>query len=188
MSWIFSQNISNYLIFVYLRSSRGPQVIALDVHPSVRFFLEFLSWVPNVSIGWSSPVGRIKWLTCPSVCVSVNFHNFRYIAYISYPIELKLGRIILAISPHNRLGPDFSEMTLQNGSDSSIRRIFYLLSGGTVKACVLQISNRFTAYSSYALELNLCRMILDIRPHNRSMSDFSISSQGALWRRTSWNV
>ena len=45
---------------------------------------------------------------------------------------------------------------------------------------LLKSSNRFTAYSSHAIELKFGRMIHDISPHNRSEQDFLISPQGAL--------
>ena len=49
-------------------------------------------------------------------------------------------------------------------------------------ARVWQFTNRFTAYSSYWIELKLDGMILDISPHNLAEPDFSISSQNMLWR------
>ena len=39
---------------------------------------------------------------------SVIFHIFRFTAYNSYPIELKLSRMILDISLHKSLEPKFS--------------------------------------------------------------------------------
>ena len=62
-------------------------------------------------------------------------------------------------------------------------------------AHLLQLSNRFTAYSyftvyysiclhyTYAIELNLGRMILDISPHNHLTSDFPISLGDAVGAR-----
>ena len=73
-----------------------------------------------------------------------------------YPIELKLGRIILDISPLNRLGPDF-----------------FIYQGGAVEARPLKSSNHFTAYSFYPIELKHSRMILDINLHIRYEYDFS---------------
>ena len=78
-----------------------------------------------------------------------------------YPIELKLGRMILHISPHSRSESDFM--------------IF------SQKARLLKSSNRFTAHSSYTIELKLGSMILDTSSHNRSRPDFSISSHGRCW-------
>ena len=52
------------------------------------------------------------------------------------------------------------------------------------EARLLKSSNRFTAYSSYPIELKLGRMILDISPLDRLASDCSISSRG----RASWNL
>ena len=54
------------------------------------------------------------------------------------------------------------------------------------KRRLLRFSNRFTAYSSDAIEMKLGRMILGISPHNRSESDFPVSSpEGAVWARLS---
>ena len=51
---------------------------------------------------------------------------------------------------------------------------------GAVGARRLQFTIRFTAYSSYAIELELGGMMLDISPHNLAEPDFSISSQKVL--------
>ena len=85
----------------------------------------------------------------------------RFTAYRSYPIELKLGRMILDIIPHKLSTSDFS-----------------ISQGGAVGARFLSYLNRSTAYSSHAIELKLGRMILDISPHNRSESDFPVSFKG----------
>ena len=45
---------------------------------------------------------------------------------------------------------------------------------------LLRFSNRFTSYSSYAIQLNLGRMILDISPHNPSESDFPVPPGGGV--------
>ena len=91
-----------------------------------------------------------------SVRPSVNFYIFRFTAYISYPYQLKLVRMILDISPHNRSRPVFS----------------ISLPGGAVVARLLEFSNRFTAYSIHTIQLKLGRMILDISPHNRPKPDY----------------
>ena len=49
---------------------------------------------------------------------------------------------------------------------------------GAVGARRLQFTIRFTAYSSYAIELELGRMVLNISPLDRSVSDCSISVRG----------
>ena len=87
-------------------------------------------------------------------------------AYSFYAIELKLGTMILDISPHNRSASDFS-----------------ILPRGCCGAAPHETPSRFTAYSSYPIKLKLDRMIPDINPHNRLALDFSISFQGALWGR-----
>ena len=46
-------------------------------------------------------------------------------------------------------------------------------------ARLLKSTNRFTAYSSYPIELKLGSMILDINPHNRSASHFSVPLRGS---------
>ena len=94
----------------------------------------------------------------------------RFTAYSFYAIELKLGRMTLDISPHNRSASDFSVS----------------LPGGTVGARLLQFSNRFIAYNSHAIELNLGRMLLNISPHNRSESDFPTPSDCGLWMEISY--
>ena len=49
-----------------------------------------------------------------------------------------------------------------------------------VEARLLRFSNRFTAYSFYAIEMKLGRMILGISPHSHSESDFPVSPRGAV--------
>ena len=49
---------------------------------------------------------------------------------------------------------------------------FDIIPRGAVGERVLQFTNRFTAYSSYAIELNVCGMIQDISPHNLAEPDF----------------
>ena len=44
-------------------------------------------------------------MTC--VRPSVNYHIFHFTAYSSYPIALKLGSMMLDISPYSRSEPDF---------------------------------------------------------------------------------
>ena len=66
----------------------------------------------------------------------------------SYAIELKLGRMILDISPHNRSTSDF---------------IFRFSPRGAVGPRLSKSSNRFTVYSSYPIELKFDRMIPDNR-------------------------
>ena len=85
----------------------------------------------------------------------------RFGVYSSYPIELKLGRMILIISPHNRSASNFS-----------------IPSGGAVGLRLFKSSSAFTTDNFYPIELNLGRMVLDISPHNHSASDFSISLRG----------
>ena len=46
---------------------------------------------------------------------------------------------------------------------------------------LLNSSNRFTAYSSYPIELKLGSKILDISPYNRSESNFPCSPRGRCW-------
>ena len=75
----------------------------------------------------------------------LEFSN-RFKAYNFHPIELKLGKMLLYISPHHRSEPT---------------------SPISVHGAMLQTSNRFTDYSSYAIELKLGGMILDISLHNR---------------------
>ena len=76
----------------------------------------------------------------------LKFSN-RFTAYSFYSIELKLGRMILDISPHNRLESDFP-----------------ISPGGAVRARLLKFSNRFTAYSIYPTKLKLGTKI----PNRRS--------------------
>ena len=71
--------------------------------------------------------------------------------------------MILDVGAHSRSVPDFA-----------------ISSQGRCGGVPLETSNRFTAYSSYPIELKLDRMILDTGPHNRSEPDFSISFQGVL--------
>ena len=86
----------------------------------------------------------------PSICSSTNFHIFRLTAYSSYPIELKLGRMILDNCPHNHSEPDFS-----------------IPSRGRCGVAPFEIYSRFTAYSYYPIELKIDKMILAISLHNR---------------------
>ena len=88
----------------------------------------------------------------------------RSTVYSSHARELKLGRMILDVSPHNRSTSDFS-----------------ILSRGAWGARLSKSSNRFTAYSSGAIELKFGRMILDISPHNGSTSEFPILSRGRAY-------
>ena len=100
----------------------------------------------------------------------MKFSN-RFTAYSSYPVQLKLGRMIMNISPLDRSG-----------------RNFRFHSRGAVGARLLKSLKRFTAYSVHPIELELDRMILDISPLSYSKLDFSISFQGALWGRGSCNI
>ena len=84
----------------------------------------------------------------------------QFTVYSSYPIKLKLGRMILDISPQN-----------------CPSRIFRSPSRWRCGGAFFANLNRFTAYSPYVIELKLCRMIQNIRPHNRSASEFSIYSR-----------
>ena len=61
-----------------------------------------------------------------------------------------------------------------------VTHIFRFLSKGRCGARLLQFTNRFTACSSYPIELKLGRMVLDISPLDRSASDCSISPRGAV--------
>ena len=74
--------------------------------------------------------------------------TIRCTAYSSYAVELKLGRMILDISPHNLAKEDFSISSEE------------VLWG----ARLLRSSIRFAAHSSYAIEVKLSRMILEINP------------------------
>ena len=58
-------------------------------------------------------------------------------------------------------------------NDHSVRSalFFDFLRRSAVGARLLKFSNRFTAYSTYPIELNLGRMILDISLHNRYEQD-----------------
>ena len=88
----------------------------------------------------------------------------RFTAYSSYLIELKLGKMILDISPRKLDELDFSP-------------------GGAVGTRLLETPNRFTAYSSHTIELKLGMMVLDISPLDRSTSDFSVPPGGAVATR-----
>ena len=68
----------------------------------------------------------------------LRYYN-RFTGYISDAIELKLGRMILAISPYNRSESDFPGFP----------------PGDAFVACLSKISNRFTAYSIHSIELKL---------------------------------
>ena len=85
-----------------------------------------------------------------------------------HPIELKLGKKILDISPHNSFASDFS-----------------IYPSGRCGARLLKSSNRHTVYSIHSIKMELARMILDISPHNLAEQDFSISSQEVLWGHAS---
>ena len=76
---------------------------------------------------------------------------------------LKLGRMVPDISPLDRSALDCS-----------------ISPGGAVGARLLKSSNRFTAYSSYQIELNLSRMVLEVSRLDRSASDCSIAPRGAV--------
>ena len=52
---------------------------------------------------------------------------------------------------------------------------------GAEGARLLRFSTRFTAYSSYRIEMKLGRMILGISPQNLSESDFPFSLRGHCW-------
>ena len=64
--------------------------------------------------------------------------------------------MILDVGAHSRSNPDFA-ISFQ---------------GVLSRARLFKSSNRFTAYSSYSIELKLDRMIPDINPHNRWKLDF----------------
>ena len=51
-----------------------------------------------------------------------------------------------------------------------------------MEARLLEFSNRFTTYSFYLIELELGRMILDVKLYNHSEPDFSISPRGHCGR------
>ena len=70
----------------------------------------------------ASPDDLIKRLTCAFVRPSVNLHIFRVKVYISYPIDLKRGRMILDISSHNRSEPDsyFAQGALRGRASCNI--------------------------------------------------------------------
>ena len=101
-----------------------------------------LSWN---SIGWYETSIR----TIPQSWIFDFFPGDRISSI--HPIELKLGSMILDISPRN------VDISPHN----------------SVGARLLQSLNRFTACRSYAFELKLCWMIRDISPHDSSASDFS---------------
>ena len=76
----------------------------------------------------------------------------QFTAYSIHPIELKLGKMILGISPHNLAEPDF----------------IFPLRRCCGEGRLLQSSNRFTAYSSDAIEMKGCKMIQVIGQHKNS--------------------
>ena len=80
--------------------------------------------------------------------------------YYIHPNELNISRMILDISRHNLVEPDFSIFSQE---------------------VPLRSSNRFKAYRSYAIELKLGRMIQVISPQTRSESDFPVSPGGRCW-------
>ena len=91
----------------------------------------------------------------------------QFTAYNFYPIELKFGRMILDISPLDRSVPDYS-ISIQGRCGgrhlrSSIRlqpTVFMRLSWNSIRWYWTTDRYRFTAYSSYAIEMKLGRMIL----------------------------
>ena len=123
----------------------------LDIGADSRAVLDFFDFLPGGAV-----LSRL--LKSPN----------RFRAYTSHAIELKLGRVILDISPYNRSEPDFS-ISFQGGR-------------------LLKTLNRFTSHSIHPIELELDRMIVNICSLNRSKLDSSISFQGALWGRVSCNL
>ena len=135
----------------------------------------------------------------------------RFTAYSSYPIELKLGWIILDISSLDRFASDcpistygalwgarilkslnrftaynFYSIELKFGRMTlGISPLDRCPSRGAVAARLLRHLNRFTGYSIHPIELKLCGMILGISPHNLAQPDFLTSSQKVLWGRAS---
>ena len=75
-------------------------------------------------------------------------YSNRFTAYGSYPIELKLGRMLPDY--HSRSELDFS-ISFQKGA---------------VRARLLKYLSRFIAYNIHPIELKLGRIILNISPHN----------------------
>ena len=68
------------------------------------------------------------------------------------------------------------------------REILWFPLESAVAARLLKSWNRFTAYSFYAIELKLCRMIADITPYNHSELDFSTFFQGRCGCAPLWNL
>ena len=112
----------------------------------------------------------------------------QFTAYNFYPIELKFGRMILDISPLDRSVPDYS-ISIQGRCGgrhlrSSIRlqpTVFMRLSWNSIRWYWTTDRYRFTAYSSYAIDMKLVRMIVGSSPHNCSESDFPVFPRGRCW-------
>ena len=80
-----------------------------------------------------------------------------------YPMELKLGKIILHVSSHNRWKPNFS-----------------IFQGGAVEECPMKFSNQFTTLSIGPIEVELGRIILDTPTNNAHIEG------GCPCLRTKW--
>ena len=83
-----------------------------------------------------------------------------------HPIELKLGRMILDISPHHLAEPDFElkrcRMIWDIGPHNPSASFFSIYPSGRCGGAPLEILNRLTAYSIHSIDRILDRMILDI--------------------------
>ena len=146
--------------------------------------------------------------------VSARLSQFsnQFTAYSSYVIEVKRGRMIPDISPHNRsasvgfsvyprrrCGARLLKFVLDSQPTVRIRLSWNLV--GSYQSSIRSIAlrwifaisfqgarlfkslNRFIAYCIHPIELEFCR-ILTMSPRNLAERDFSISSQEVLWGGT----
>ena len=108
-----------------------------------------------------------------------------FTAYSFHSIELKLGGMILDISPHNRSGPYLSVTSRKRCGGAllkfSNRFTFDFLPGGDVGARFrnLQINSHPTVFMRL---ISNCRMILNIILHSRYEQDFFRSMGRKIFR------
>ena len=100
-------------------------------------------------------------------CGGAHLEIFKSIrSQLFYLIELKLGRMILDVSPHNRWKPHFS-----------------VLPRTCCGARLLESSRSIHSLHYYPIELKLGRMIPVITFHNRTEHDYLFHSRGRCGAR-----
>ena len=113
----------------------------------------------------------------------ISSHNRSELDFLPGAAPIEIYKSIHSLQYSSDLAETWSDDTKHQSAQSCGSGCFDFFTGGVVRAHLLRSSNRFTAYSFYAIELKLGRMILDISLHNRLESDFPFSPRGAVGAR-----